>query len=105
MLREREHELCRLGELIAAARDGQGGALVLEGEAGIGKTRLLTVARELARGDGLEVLAGRGGKLERDFANGVVRQLFDTAVRSGLALERAAEPAAVALGLVGRAAG
>src|SRR5262249_61439109 len=41
MLRGRAPELGRLDELLDAARRGMSGALVLRGEAGIGKTALL----------------------------------------------------------------
>jgi DNA-binding CsgD family transcriptional regulator len=41
VLRGRTTELARLDELLAAARDGRSGALVLRGEAGIGKTALV----------------------------------------------------------------
>ena len=59
-----------------AAR-GRGAAVVLEGPAGIGKTSLVAAARRLAADRGLRSLAARGGELERDFAYGVVRQLFE----------------------------
>jgi predicted ATPase len=70
-LLEREEELGRLGWLMAAAADGRGAAVLLEGPAGIGKTSLLDAARRLADGR-LRVLEARGGELERDFAYGVV---------------------------------
>jgi predicted ATPase len=59
---ERERELAALERLLAAAREGAGGAVVVEGAAGIGKSSLLVAARALA-GD-LRVVAGRGGELE-----------------------------------------
>jgi predicted ATPase len=37
----REPETTRLDELISAAAGGRGGALVVEGEPGVGKTALL----------------------------------------------------------------
>ncbi len=51
--------------------------LAFEGPAGIGKTRLLSVLRELALEAGAEILDARAGVLEREFGFGVVRQLFD----------------------------
>ena len=63
--------------MLAAARDGAGGIVVLEGAAGIGKTRLLQAARERAGALGLEAVAARGAELERGFAYGVARQLFE----------------------------
>ena len=66
-----------LGGLLADARAGEGRLAVVEGPAGIGKTRLLDEARAAADGLGLEVLHARGGELERDFGFGVVRQLLE----------------------------
>ena len=73
-LLERERELEEFERLRAAARRGEGAAAVVEGPAGIGKTRLLAAAGEGA--EGLEVLRARASELERDFPFGVVRQLF-----------------------------
>jgi DNA-binding CsgD family transcriptional regulator len=50
VLRGRASELAKLDELLAAAREGRSGALVLRGEAGIGKTALVDY-----------VAAGHGG--------------------------------------------
>jgi DNA-binding CsgD family transcriptional regulator len=72
---EREHELDALERVLAGARRGEGSAAIVEGPAGIGKSRLL-----LAAGAGaadLEVLRARASELERDFPFGVVRQLFE----------------------------
>jgi predicted ATPase len=41
VLLDRERELAEIGELIEAAREGSGGLVVVQGPAGIGKTRLL----------------------------------------------------------------
>jgi DNA-binding CsgD family transcriptional regulator len=73
---EREAELARLEAVLTRLRDGTGGLAIVEGPAGIGKTRLLQAAQELARDRGLTTLAARGGPLERDFAFGIVRQLL-----------------------------
>jgi predicted ATPase len=48
VLLEREFEARMLREVIASAITGRGGAVLIEGEAGIGKTRLLMLAREHA---------------------------------------------------------
>ena len=42
---EREAELAALSAALAAARSGAGGLVVLDGPAGIGKSRLLAEAR------------------------------------------------------------
>jgi DNA-binding CsgD family transcriptional regulator len=72
---ERERELEALGRVLEAARRGDGGAALVEGPPGIGKSRLLAAAASSA--DDLEVLRARASELERDFPFGVVRQLFE----------------------------
>jgi DNA-binding CsgD family transcriptional regulator len=67
--------------MLAAAADGAGGIVLLEGPAGAGKTALLDAARDAAQDAGLLVLAARGAELERSFGLGVVRQLFDDVLR------------------------
>ena len=89
-LLERSAELEELRALLDAAVAGDGRLIVLEGEAGIGKTRLLESARGLARERGMTVLSARGGELERDFGYGVVRQLFERHVRALPEPQRAA---------------
>ena len=48
-LLEREHELDAVGDALDRLADGQGSMLLIEGPAGIGKTRLLAAATELGR--------------------------------------------------------
>jgi DNA-binding CsgD family transcriptional regulator len=79
-LLEREDELRRLRHAITGASDGAGGLVVLRGPAGVGKTRLLARARSDAAAAGLNVLEARGAPLERAFAFGVARQLFEAPV-------------------------
>lgn len=71
-LLERENELATLEAVLT-----DGGVLVIEGGAGIGKTSLLAAAAERAAALGHEVLRARGSELEAGFAFGVVRQLFE----------------------------
>jgi DNA-binding CsgD family transcriptional regulator len=77
---ERDVELRRLRSLLDRAADGRGALVVVDGPAGIGKTRLLQETCEVAAGRGVRVLTARGGDLEREFAFGVVRQLFEPVV-------------------------
>ncbi len=77
-LLERETELATLGDAIDAARAGEGRLVVIEGSAGIGKSRLLAEARTLASAQEMQVLSSRAGEHEAEFAFGVVRQLFET---------------------------
>jgi DNA-binding CsgD family transcriptional regulator len=76
-LLERHAEVAALAAMVDAARTGDGRLVAIEGPAGIGKTRLLAEARALAAEAGLGVQAARAGELEREFAFGVVRQLFE----------------------------
>src|SRR5262245_25046283 len=52
-------ELSRLGQRLRDARAGHGAVVLLEGEAGIGKTRTLEELAETARAEGAVVLWGR----------------------------------------------
>jgi DNA-binding CsgD family transcriptional regulator len=96
---EREREVGVLARLIERAAAGQGAMALVEGPAGIGKTRLLTEARRQAEAAGAVTLMARAGELERDFPFGVVRQLFEAFVADpetrGRALAGAAAPARV----------
>ncbi len=85
----RESELATLNALLADARSGEGRLAIIEGGAGIGKTRLIAEARTSAAAHGFAVLMARAGELERDFAFGVVRQLFEPVLAGGSAEERA----------------
>ena len=64
MLIGRQAELERVERLVAEAREGRGGAVLIRGEAGIGKTTLLAHARDLARAD--LVLSARGIETEAE---------------------------------------
>jgi DNA-binding CsgD family transcriptional regulator len=75
-LYEREAELAALSQAVADARDGTGGLVVIEGPAGIGKSRLLAETRTAAFAQGLAVLTARGTDLERDAPFGVVAELL-----------------------------
>jgi DNA-binding CsgD family transcriptional regulator len=88
-LLEREAEITTIQKLVAAARGGAGRLLVIEAPAGMGKTRLVGVARASAQAAGLEVLAARAGELEQEFAFGVVRQLFEPVLARASAEQRA----------------
>jgi DNA-binding CsgD family transcriptional regulator len=100
-LLERSEELARIESALAEARSGRGRFVVVEGPAGIGKTALLAATRAAAADGGMCVLRSRGTELERDFAFGVVRQLFEPPLAEASELERADLLEAAA----GRAAG
>src|SRR5215207_1286902 len=97
-LLERDGELGLIGGLVARVSAGEGGLLVIEGQAGVGKTELLRAAGELGEAEGLRVLRARGSELDRAFAFGVVRQLLEHEVADEPALlVGGAEPAAAVL--------
>src|SRR5712671_3245619 len=66
MLLGRETERLQLEQLLAGARAGISSALVLSGEAGIGKSALLRFTREQA--DGMTIVATQGVESESDIA-------------------------------------
>jgi hypothetical protein len=75
-LYEREAELAALLQALTAARSGDGGLVLIEGPAGIGKSRLLAEARAIAGALGMAALTARGIDLERDAPFGVAADLF-----------------------------
>src|SRR5215207_844204 len=87
-LLEREHELERVRAALRSAGQRAGGALVIEGAAGIGKSRLLEEARLRASDLGVRVLVARATELEQGFPFGVVRQLFERPLLEAEAGER-----------------
>ncbi|MHB8695824.1 MAG: helix-turn-helix transcriptional regulator [Solirubrobacteraceae bacterium] len=78
---ERDGEYTLLGATFDACVQGRGGVLLIEGEAGIGKSALLAAGERLAQQRGLRVLRARGAELEDDFAFGVMRQLVEREVQ------------------------
>jgi len=87
-LLEREHEVERVRATLRSAGQRIGAALVIEGAAGMGKSRLLEEARVQASDLGCRVLVARGTELEQGFPFGVVRQLFERPVLEADAGER-----------------
>ncbi|MFC5007980.1 BTAD domain-containing putative transcriptional regulator [Dactylosporangium cerinum] len=80
-----------VADLRLAAGDAFGGVprlAMIEGPAGIGKSRLLTEARRIADGHGAVTLTARGSQLEKEFGFGVVRQLFEALLTDPAARER-----------------
>jgi predicted ATPase len=80
VLLERRHELELVERLVEQVQSGHPAVALVEGPAGIGKSRLLQATRERARAAGFRTLAARGGDLERGLPFGVVRQLFEPAL-------------------------
>ena len=67
-------ERSRVADLLAAARDGRARPLLVHGEAGIGKSALLTEV--CAAADSWSVLAARGSRAEADLPYGGLQQLL-----------------------------
>jgi DNA-binding CsgD family transcriptional regulator/tetratricopeptide (TPR) repeat protein len=82
-LLERDSELAAIESSLREAAGGEAGPLVIEGEAGAGKTALLGEGIRAAEASGFRVLRARGGEYERDFPYGVVRQLFEPVLDRG----------------------
>ncbi|GHH33586.1 AAA family ATPase [Lentzea cavernae] len=69
----RDDEIRCLSGMLTAARDGRGGALVLRGEAGMGKSALLAHVRESA--SGFRVLEASGSEFETELPFAALHQL------------------------------
>lgn len=80
-LLERDAILESLAWHAARAAAGSGAFVVLEGEAGIGKTSLLDVARRTAPTHGMHVLSARGSELEQTHPLGIATTLFGDLAR------------------------
>jgi DNA-binding CsgD family transcriptional regulator len=88
----RDAERSRIAQLLNGARESRSGALVLRGEAGVGKSALLEDAREGTRG--MRVLSSRGIESEAHLPFAAVHQLLRPVLCH---LERLPEPQAGAL--------
>jgi DNA-binding CsgD family transcriptional regulator len=99
-LLERDQELSALAELLAAGGRGSSGLVLIEGTAGIGKSRLIAELRERAMSLRMRVLAARSSDLEREFPFGVVRQLFEPLLVAPAERKRLLVDAAAAAGPV-----
>jgi DNA-binding CsgD family transcriptional regulator len=89
-LLEREAELEALDRALAAAVEGRGSVVAVEGPPGIGKSRLVTSCAELARARGMYTLSVRATELERSYPYGIVRQTADSVALDKTDEERAA---------------
>src|SRR5947207_13903167 len=68
MLRGRSEQLAAIDQLLEGMRSGRAGALVLRGEAGIGKTALLAAAEQKAAGARVLRVTGVESEAELPFA-------------------------------------
>jgi hypothetical protein len=83
---DRESELEVIRTAISTASTGSGSALIVEGVAGIGKTRLLAQGCALGARAGLRILRASCGEFEAAYPWGMVRQVFDCIVRDDSAV-------------------
>jgi DNA-binding CsgD family transcriptional regulator len=81
-LRGREVELRELGDAFGRLASGHPAIVLVEGEAGIGKTRLLADALDDARSRRLQVVTGQAQELERARPFGVLADAFACAASS-----------------------
>lgn len=72
----RDDELRRIERLLAEARAERSGALVVRGEAGIGKSVLLDRAASVAASEGFQVVRGTGVESDSKLAYGGLHQLL-----------------------------
>ena len=94
-IRGRAAEIAVLGDAVDRVVSGRPAVVLIEGEAGIGKTRLLAGVLEDARGRGMQVAAARAEELERTRPFGLVAAAFGC-VRSSPDPRRAAIAALLA---------
>jgi DNA-binding CsgD family transcriptional regulator/tetratricopeptide (TPR) repeat protein len=73
----RTSELSSLDELLRHAHEGPCQIALIEGEAGIGKSRLLAQILERSRGLGFQPFVGAAAELERDRPFGALVEAFD----------------------------
>jgi DNA-binding NarL/FixJ family response regulator len=86
-LRGRETILARLEGLLVPARAGAGGVVVLEGTAGIGKSRLLAEVQARAEAAGVAVAAGGADELDQVTPWAPLLAAFGSGTRSVLAAD------------------
>lgn len=89
-LLERAAESAVLEANLDAAARGDGRLVLVEGEAGIGKTQLLAHLVAAATERGVRVARATGGELEQDLPYGVMRQLLEPVVHGIGSAEREA---------------
>jgi DNA-binding CsgD family transcriptional regulator len=81
-LQDRAEQLAALGELCDRALSGHGALVLLEGPAGAGRSALLARFAELQQDRPVWTASARAADDERDFPFGLVRQLFEPALRA-----------------------
>ncbi len=98
-LLDRDREIAAVRAALDALAAGEPGLLLVDGPAGIGKSRLLAETRRMAAERSVRVLSARGSQLEQSFGFGVARQLFEPLVTGDLGAELLSGAAASARGV------
>lgn len=78
----REEESRALEDALDLLASGRRAIVLIEGEAGIGKTRLLAGTLDRARDRGFDVALGKGEELERTRPFGLVADAFGCVLSS-----------------------
>lgn len=73
---EREGELAAVTRALDDLCDGRGSAIIVDGEAGLGKSRLLAEAATLAASRPVQLLRARAGRNDRDLPAAVLTRLI-----------------------------
>lgn len=81
-LLERDDDLRTIARQLDQACAGNGTSTVIEGPAGMGKTRLLDAAGQMGRERGMAVVKARGGVLEQELDFGVARQVLEGGMKA-----------------------
>ncbi len=84
LLAGREHEQLLATQLVDDPRRGQGATLVIEGEAGIGKTRLARHVIDHAASAGVPLLEGEAHPFERTRPFGALGGIGETIGEPGI---------------------
>ena len=90
----RKEEMARILERMAALKAGKGGVILLEGEAGIGKSRLIDKIQQVANADGVTCLKGEADSIEQQRAYFAWRHRLHTPAEPGGTLRGRSTPAA-----------
>ncbi len=82
-LLERGAEIAGIDGLLAAACDGRGGVVVIEGPAGIGKSALLRACAQRAAARGMQSLQARGDDVSMESSFAATRELLAPVADAG----------------------
>src|SRR5437868_12285024 len=97
----RAREIESLSRLIGQLSDGHGTTVVISGEAGIGKSRLVSEARSRAASHGVRILQGAAFELDRAAPYGPIADLFRAFFR-GKSPRQTVDDLGPCVGTVGR---